>query len=104
MNIRRNLRRDSTIDEYSKIHHEWVCNMGWNNTTILEKLALVASEVGEAVNECRGERPTKQLGEELADICLRVMDIAEYQQINLQKAIYDKILKNEKNGHRGKLK
>ncbi|NQY35520.1 MAG: hypothetical protein HRT37_11220 [Alteromonadaceae bacterium] len=83
-------------------HFDWVERMGWHNKTPLEALALIASEVGEAVNECRGEKPTKEFGEELADICLRVFDLAQWQGINLQQEILNKIEKNEQRGTRGR--
>lgn len=60
-------------------HYDWIERMCWHNNTVLEALALIASEVGEAVNECRGEAPTEAFGEELADIILRVADLAQWQ-------------------------
>lgn len=63
------------IDDIAKRHNQWVDAQGWHNTTTLERLALVASEIGEAVNECRGEHPTEKYPDELADIILRVLDM-----------------------------
>lgn len=93
---------NSSIKEYCASQFEWVERMNWHNKTVLEALALIASEVGEAVNECRGDEPTKELGEELADICLRVFDLAEWQGIDLQQEIFDKMAKNELRGTRGR--
>lgn len=76
--------------------------MGWHNKTVLEALALIASEVGEAVNECRGEVPTPELGTELADIILRVADLAHWQGIDLAAVIADKMTVNESRGTRGR--
>jgi hypothetical protein len=45
------------INEIAKKQFEWVDRMGWHNKTVLESLALIASEVGEAVNECRNGAP-----------------------------------------------
>ena len=92
------------IDEIAKLNYEWVEKMGWHNKTVLEALALVASEVGEAINECRNESPTDALGEELADIVLRVLDIAHWQGISLEKEIVLKMKKNDQRGSRGRLK
>lgn len=50
--------------------------MGWHNKMPLKALALVASEVGEAINECRNEKPSKAFSEEVADIILRALDLA----------------------------
>ncbi len=92
----------ASINEYCEKQFDWVERMGWHNGTVLEKLALIASEVGEAVNECRHEKPSENFGEELADICLRVFDLAHEQGVNLQKEIFDKMIKNEDRGTRGR--
>lgn len=82
--------------------YDWVERMGWHNKTVLEALALIASEVGEAVNECRGEGPTDHFGEELADIILRIADLAQWQNIDLQDEILKKMAINEQRGTRGR--
>jgi len=92
------------INEIAEKNYQWVEKMGWHNKTTLEALALVASEVGEAINECRNEKPTDAFGEELADIILRVLDIAHWQGINIEKEITDKMTKNESRGTRGRIK
>lgn len=85
----------ATITELSVRHYKWIHKMGWHNKTALECLALVCGEVGEAVNECRGLLPTDRLGSELADIVLRVMDLAVMFGIDLEKAILNKMAINE---------
>ena len=90
------------LNELGAKHYEWVERMGWHNKTVLEALALIASEVGEAVNECRGEKPTQLLGEELADIILRVVDLAQVQHIDLQQEVLKKMEINEQRGTRGR--
>lgn len=91
------------INEIAAKQFEWVERMGWHNKTVLECLALVCSEVGEAVNECRGETPTDAFGIELADIILRVADLAHWQGIDLAAAIAEKMAINEQSGTRGRL-
>jgi len=91
-----------SINDYCERQYDWVERMKWHNKTVLEALALIASEVGEAVNECRGDEPTPEFGEELADICLRVFDFAQWQGIDLQQKIFDKMAKNEIRGTRGR--
>ena len=61
----------TSVNDFCTKQYFWVERMGWHNKTVLEALALIASEVGEAVNECRGDEPTDAFGEELADICER---------------------------------
>lgn len=73
--------------------------MGWDKATSLEQLALIASEIGEAVNECRGEKPTDKLGSELADICLRTFGMAEQFGINIESEIIMKMAKNFSKGN-----
>lgn len=92
------------INELAKQNYDWVERMGWHNKTTLEALALVASEVGEAINECRGEKPTPEFAEELADIVLRVLDIAHWQGVDIEKELQAKMLKNEQRGTRGRVK
>lgn len=88
-----------TITELSKEHNKWLVEMGWDKATALEQLALIASEVGEAVNECRGEKPTENLGFELADIILRTFGMAEQFGIDIEKAIIIKMAKNFSKGN-----
>lgn len=92
----------TTINELCARQYDWVERMGWHNKTVLEALALIASEVGEAVNECRGDKPTEAFGEELADILLRTFDLAQWQGIDLEAAILRKMAINEQRGTRGR--
>lgn len=93
-----------TLNELAKMQHDWVEEMGWHNKTPLECLALVGSEVGEAVNECRGESPTEKLGEELADIILRTLDFAHAQRIDIDAQVIRKMDINRTNGTKGRVK
>lgn len=90
------------INEIAEKQFDWVERMGWHNKTVLEALALIASEVGEAVNECRGETPTDAFGIELADIILRVADLAHCSGIDLADVIAKKMKINELRGTRGR--
>ena len=90
------------INKLAAKQHDWVERMGWHNKTVLEALALICSEVGEAVNECRHDTPSENFGEELADIILRTVDLAHWQGVDLDKVITAKMEKNEKQGTRGR--
>ena len=92
------------LNEIAEKHHHWVDHMGWHNKTVLESLALIASEVGEAINECRGEEPTEKLGAELSDIILRTLDLMISRGIDPEAAVLAKMAKNETNGSRGRLR
>jgi NTP pyrophosphatase (non-canonical NTP hydrolase) len=86
-------------------HCAWLKEMGWvGNTTPLEQLALIASEIGEAVNECRGTKVSDQLGAELADIVLRTVGMASELNIDLSYEIEEKIKKNLARGNKGRIK
>lgn len=90
------------LNEIAAKHYDWVERMGWHNKTVLEMLALIASEVGEAINECRGEKPTEKFATELADIVLRVVDLAQSQNIDLSAVIAEKMQLNQLQGTRGR--
>ena len=92
------------LNEIAKKQFDWVERMGWHNKTTLEAIALIASEVGEAVNECRGEVPTKKLGSELADIILRTLDLAESEGIDIEVEVLAKMEINNERGTRGRVK
>ena len=84
--------------------NKWVESVGWHNKTTLEYLALIASEVGEAINECRGPLHTPYLEEELADILIRVLDLAEELNMDMEYSISTKMMKNKLTGNKGRLK
>jgi NTP pyrophosphatase (non-canonical NTP hydrolase) len=90
------------LKEIADKQFDWVERMGWHNGTVLEKLALIASEVGEAVNECRGDKPADNFGTELADIILRTVDLAVEQGVDIEAVIQSKMALNEINGTRGR--
>ncbi len=72
------------INEIAKKHFDWVESRGWHNKSPLESIALIGSEIGEAMEEAfksNGEL----LSLEVADIYLRCMDLAVENNINLDK-------------------
>lgn len=83
----------------AQMQRRWVQSMPWRDKTPLEALALIASEVGEAVNECRGDVPTPELGAELADIVLRVFDLAEMLKIDIEAKCRVKMAHNIEKGN-----
>ncbi len=95
-----------SLNDISKQHKAWIDEVGWKNkNTVLESLALITSEIGEAVNECRGaEIDYEKFGDELADIILRTCGLAEQVGIDIEKACYRKMGKNQLKGTRGRIK
>ncbi len=72
------------LSKLAKAQYEWVESMNWHNKTVIEAICLIGSEIGESVNECI-DGITNKFGEELADICLRTIDLAEWQKIDLSE-------------------
>ena len=91
-----------TVASIANDQWRWVESVGWHNKTVLETLALIASEVGEAINECRMDSPSERFGEELADIVLRVFDLAVSYGIDIEHEMLKKQSINESLGTRGR--
>jgi hypothetical protein len=68
-------------------HSTWVASMGWHNKTVLESIALIGSEIGEAAAECLEDRCTDAFGMELADIVLRTADLSRTEGVNLDEVV-----------------
>ena len=73
----------------------------WEDINIGEKIALIHSELSEAVEAIRDGNPKSEkipeytcFEEELADAVIRIMDLAEFKQLHLSAAIEAKILYN----------
>ena len=64
------------LNELAETNYAWVERMGWHNKSTLECFALIASEVGEAIEALLYCKGNEAIGEELADIILRVSDLA----------------------------
>jgi len=91
------------INYIAKKHWKWVEGMKWHNKTWLECMALVASEVGEAIQEVRRDAVSKpKLGEELADIILRTLDLMIIADLDPEGEIIRKMDINQARGTRGR--
>ena len=62
---------------------------------MLSYLMLVTTEVAEAAEAVR-HGDLENFKEELADICIRVFDLSEALNLNLEQEIVNKMIKNEK--------
>ena len=80
--------------------------MGWGNTkSPLEAVALIHEEVAELGQELRQHViDLEKTGDEMADIILRTVDLAQEMGINLDAAVDSKIDKNMSNIARHKAK
>lgn len=63
------------------------------------KLMLCVGELSEAEDALRHKKPMAEFAEELADVMIRVADLAECLDINLTEAILKKQAINEKRPH-----
>lgn len=88
-----------TIKKLAKSIHKVAKEHGWWNgdITIPGRLCLIHSEVSEALEAYRNRQ---DLSEELADIVIRVFDLAESEKIDIEKAIMEKHKINEKRSWR----
>jgi NTP pyrophosphatase (non-canonical NTP hydrolase) len=71
-----------------------------NPTWIAARLMLIVSELAEGLEGIRNgnlscEPKSGGLGEELADACIRIFDMSESLDIDLEKAILDKMAYNK---------
>ena len=65
---------------------------GYTPMHLLANLALIHSEVSEALEAVRKDPP--HIGEELADVIIRVAELAHMLHIDLDAVVYAKQLKN----------
>lgn len=84
------------ISEIQKAVHENAVAHGWWETKreVPELLCLIHSEVSEALEAYRKHDDT-HVGEELADVVIRVLDMCEAYGIDLEKEILEKHEKNK---------
>lgn len=86
-----------TILNWQKEITEWAIHKGFNWTPkdIDTMLLRICSEIGEASEAARDD-DMKMLGEEMADIFIRLANTAEVMGINLEQEIQKKMVKNRK--------
>lgn len=82
----------------SVAHGFWEGKDTDNIDTRLAKIALICSEAGEAVEAIRN-RDDGNLAEELADIVIRVGDLAMACELDLAVAVSAKMRKNRERPH-----
>lgn len=89
------------LTELAAENHQNNINKGWydNKPSIPELLCMIHSEVSEVTDAYRNSRD-EEIGEELADIILRTLDLAAYMKIDIHAAVLDKLSFNKTREYR----
>ncbi len=62
---------EKTLSQFADEHYEWIESVGWAGVrTPLESLGRIGSEIGELVNECRGDKLGDGFADEISDVIL----------------------------------
>ena len=78
--------------------HSFNIQRGTESLIDIAELALAAFEIGEAVDEIQ-KKKRPDVGKELADAIIRVMNYASRQKIDLEQCILEKHKENMKREH-----
>jgi NTP pyrophosphatase (non-canonical NTP hydrolase) len=94
--------QDPTIQGLIDICYGIAKEKGWwdKKRNDAELIALMHSELSEALEALREHRPKFEVAEELADCCIRIFDYCGRKKIDLAKAILEKIERNKKRPYR----
>ena len=86
----------STVKKFVEDSHRIAREKGWwvGKRNDGELIALMHSELSEALEAMRARARKEEIAEELADCCIRIFDFCGARNIDLQKAIREKMKKN----------
>lgn len=89
------------LNDLAKDNHQNNIEKGWYEPepSIPELLCMIHSEVSEVVDAYRNGRDD-EIGEELADIILRTLDLSAYLNIDIHSAVLNKLVYNKTRPYR----
>lgn len=95
------LESKKTVNQLCEEAYQTAKSKGWHDRPrkTVEALALVHCEVSEAIESDRRREGKDRVAEELADVCIRVFDLAAEMGFDLEKAILDKMEHNKTREH-----
>lgn len=90
------------IGDFIRECHRVARKKGWwdNKRNEGELIALMHSELSEALEAMRNHGRKEDIAEELADCCIRIFDYCGAKEINLEKSLLKKIEFNKSRPYR----